>query len=369
MKIPFAMPIINDRMIKAATNALRNERLLLGESVFKFEEGFAKMCGTDHAISLNSGTTAIQLVLLAMGIKGGDKIVTQSASFVATSNAFVPFGGVPVFNEILEKEYTLDPAKLRLDQKTKAIIPVHLYGHPSRMDEINDAARKAGNVLVIEDACQAHGASYKGKRAGNLAHAGCFSFYSTKNMTVGGDGGMVTTNDPKLAELIKKLRNCGRNIKDGREDHDVIGYTARLNTVNAAIGLEQLKLLDGWNEKRRAAAKKYHSQLSGVGDLRLPPQPSRDFSPVYHIYAVMTSRRDELKKFLDSKGVGTGVHYWKPIHLQPIYRQMYGFKEGMLPITEKAFVEELSLPMFADITDDQIKHVCDSIKEFYDSQG
>ncbi len=365
MKVPFASPVMTKEMIDAAANALRNERLLLGESVFKFEDMFAKMCGTDHAISVNSGTTALQMVLLAKGMRPGDKVATSSLSFIATTNAFVPFGGVPVFSEVIENEYTLDPSKLKLDPKTKAIIPVHLYGHPCRMDEINEAARKAGDILVLEDACQAHGAIYKGKRAGALGHAAAFSFYSTKNMTVGGDGGMITTNDPKLADTMKKYRNCGRNVKDGREEHDVVGYTARLNTVNAAIGIEQLKLLEGWNEKRREAAKKYDELLKGVGDLKLPPQPTKDVTPVFHLYAVRTAKRDELKKFLDSKGVGTGVHYWKPIHLQPIYKQMFGFREGMLPISERCFAEELSLPMFADIKDEQVKYVCDSVKEFF----
>jgi len=366
MKVPVARPVMNEEMIQAAANALRNEKLLLGDSVKKFEEAFAKMCGVDHAISVNSGTSAIQLSLLAAGIKTGDKIVTSSASFVATANAFVYFGGVPVFADILEDEYTLDPAKLRLDAKTKAIIPVHLYGQPSRMDEINEAAKKAGDLLVLEDACQAHGAVYKGRKAGSLGHVGCFSFYSTKNMTVGGDGGMVTTNDEKMARLIERLRHCGRNpLPEGREDHDILGFTARLNTVNAAIGLEQLKLLEKWNERHRAAAKKYADMLEGIGDLRLPPKPSGDVSPVYYVYAVMTRRRDELKKFLESKGVGTGVHYWKPIHLQPLYMRMFEYNKGMLPITERVFDEELSLPMFSEITDEQIKYVCDCIKEFF----
>jgi len=354
---------MTEKMIEAAANALRTERLTLGDSVFKFEEAFAKMCGTKHAVAVNSGTAALQLALQASGIKAGDKVVTSAMSFVATTNAYVAFGGVPGFADVLENEYTIDPAKLKgaLDSRTKAIIPVHLYGHPSRMDEIDEVARKS-NLLVVEDACQAHGALYKGKRAGNLGHIGCFSFYPTKNMHVGGDGGMITTNDDKVAELCKKMRHCGRK---GQYEHDVIGYTMRLNTANAAIGIEQLKLLDGWNEKRRAAAKQYHSLLQGVGDLVLPPQPTKDVVPVFHLYTVRTKRRNELKAHMEAKGVQVGVHYEIPIHLQPIYKQMYGFREGMLPLTERLCKEVLVLPMFADITTEQIRYVVDCAKEFY----
>jgi dTDP-4-amino-4,6-dideoxygalactose transaminase len=221
-------------------------------------------------------------------------------------------------------------------------------------------------VFVLEDACQAHGAVYKGNRAGALGHAAAFSFYPTKNMTVGGDGGMITTNDQKLADIIKKLRNCGRNVKDGHEEHDVVGYTARLNTVNAAIGIEQLKLLDGWNTRRREIAKKYHDALKGIEDIRLPPQPTREVMPVFNLYAIMTQDRNSLKKFLDSKGVDSRVHYWNPIHLQPIYRQLFGSKKGMLPITEKCSAEELSLPMFVDLKGEEVKYICDCIKMFFE---
>lgn len=366
MNVPLARPVMTKDMIDAAMNALANERLLLGESVFKFEEAFAKMCGVSHAVSVNSGTSAIQLALLAAGLKAGDKVATTAASFVATSNAFLYFGATPAFSDILQDEYTLDPSKVKLDAKTRAIIPVHLYGHVARMDEINELAKKAGNVIVLEDACQAHGALYKGRRAGALGDVGCFSFYSTKNMTVGGDGGMVTTNDDSIAKAIIKLRNCGRNPLPGdREDHDVIGYTARLNTVNAAIGLVQLRHLEEWNERHRTIAAIYHRRLSSVRELRLPPAPSKDVTPVYYVYAVMTRRRDELREFLKKRGVGTGVHYWKPIHLQPVYRQMFGYREGMLPITEKCFSETLSLPMFSEMTDEQANYVCDCVLEFF----
>ena len=352
---------MTEEMIDAAANALRTERLTMGDSMFKFEEAFAEMCGVKHAVAVNSGTAAIQLSLLASGVKAGDTILTSSMSFVATSNAFVGFGAKPAFADVLEDEFTLDPAKTDLSGDVKAVVPVHLYGHPSRMEEINEAARDKG-VLVVEDACQAHGARYKGKRAGALGDIGCFSFYPTKNMHVGGDGGMVTTDNDEVAELVRRLRHCGRK---GQYEHDIIGYTARLNTANAAVGIEQLKMLDAWNEKRRKAALGYHSKLKDVGGLGLPPAPSSDVEPVYHLYAVRTSRRKELRASLDAAGIQTGVHYEIPIHLQPIYREMYGFEEGLLPVTERLCREVVTLPMFPDITEEQVGYVCDKIREFF----
>jgi len=364
MKVPPAQPIMTEKMIEAAANALRTERLTLGESVFKFEEAFAKMCGSRFGVAVNSGTAALQLALQANGIKAGDRVVTSSMSFVATTNSYVAFGGLPGFADVVESEYTLDPSKLEkaIDSKTKAVMPVHLYGMPARMDEINEIARKH-HLLVVEDAAQAHGAMYKGRRAGNLADIGCFSFYPTKNMHVGGDGGMITTNNEEVAELCRRMRHCGRK-KGSNYEHDVIGYTMRLNSSNAAVGLEQLKFLDEWDNKRRAAAKLYDQQLKGVQDLILPPSPTKDVQPVYHLYTIRTKKRNELKAHMEKNGVGVGVHYEVPIHLQPIYRQMFGFKEGMLPVTERLSKEVLTLPMFADITPDQIKYVCETVKVF-----
>ncbi len=361
MKVPLAQPVMTESMVEAAANALRNERLTMGESMFKFEEAFAEMCGVKHAVSVNSGTAAIQLSLIAAGVKAQDVVLTSSMSFVATTNAYVAFGGVPAFADVLDSEYTLDPSDIKITPGTKAIMPVHLYGHPSRMDEINAIAKDA-SVLVLEDACQAHGAFYKGRRAGALGDIGCFSFYPTKNMHVGGDGGMVTTDDGDVAELVKRLRHCGRK---GQYEHDIIGYTARLNSANAAVGLEQLKMLDGWNDKRRAIAAKYHGRLKDIEGLGLPPQPTSDMTPVYHLYTVKSKRREQLRAHLDSAGVQTGVHYEIPIHLQPIYREMYGYKEGLLPVTERLCKEVMTLPIFPDMTDDQVSYVCEKVIEFH----
>ncbi len=365
MKVPLAQPIMTEDMVEAAANALRNERLTMGDSMVKFEEDFARMCGVEHAVSVSSGTAAIQLSLLAAGVRAKDVVLTSSMSFVATTNAYVAFGGIPAFTDVIENEYTMDPTEIVLGPEVKAIMPVHLYGHPSRMDEINDLA-KDRSVVVVEDACQAHGAMYKGRRTGALGDIGCFSFYPTKNMHVGGDGGMVTTNDADIADMVRKLRHCGRKTQ---YEHDVIGYTARLNSANAAVGVEQLKMLETWNEKRRSVATRYHEQLKGIDGLHLPPQPTAEVVPVYHLYTVRTTKRDELRKHLDGAGIQTGVHYEIPIHLQPIYRELYGFKEGMLPVTERLCKEVVTLPMFPGMTGEQVNYVCDNVKEFCGQVG
>ncbi len=365
MKVPIASPVMTEKMVEAAANALRNERLTLGESVFKFEEAFARMCGVKYAISVASGTAALQLAIMAAGVKTGDRVVTSPMSFIASANSYVWFGGLPGFADVSERDYNLDPEKLRtaVDGKTKAILPVHLYGYPARMDEINEFARTK-NLLVIEDAAQAHGAKYKGKYAGNLSLAGCFSFYATKNMHVGGDGGMITTNDDKIADLCTRMRHCGR-AKGSNYIHDIIGTTSRLGTVNAAVGLEQLKMLPEWNEKRRAAAKVYDAKLKGVGDLVIPPLPGKDVEPVYHLYTLRTKKRYELKAHLEKKGIGVGLNYEVPIHLQPIYKQLFGYKEGTFPISERMCNEVIAIPMFADITPEQQNYVVEGVKEFY----
>ena len=275
MKIPLGKPVFDEEMEKAALDALRNERFVLGESVHKFEEEFAKYCGTDYAVSTSSGTDALKIAMLAAGINPGQAVVTSPASFIASANAIIHAQGVPIFSDINPETNNIDPVKLEkiVTAKTKAVIPVHLYGYPADMDSINDLAEKR-DLVVIEDACQAHGASYHGKRTGSLGLIGCFSFYPSKNMTVGGDGGMITTNDEKIAAAAAKLRDCGRK---SQYVHDVVGFTSRLNSVNAAIGRVQLRRLDVWNDSRRKAAKMYDSSLEGVGDLVLPPKGSADY--------------------------------------------------------------------------------------------
>ncbi len=366
MKIPLAKPVFDDEMKNAAVNALQNEKFVMGESVFKFEEEFAKYCGVRKAVSTSSGTFALQLSLQALGITPKDKVLTTPYSFIATANAAYCAGATPVFADIDPKTCNIDPqlTQQKLSSETKAIIPVHLYGYPADMTPIVDVAKKR-KLAIVEDCCQAHGAKYFGKRVGSLGDVGCFSFYPSKNMTVCGDGGMAVTNNEEAAAKIAKLRDCGRK---SHYEHDIIGLTARLNSVNAAIGRVQLKKLDGWNEKRRNVARLYNKLLDDVQELGLPPSENSDVSPVYHLYVVRTNRRDELKTHLESNGIQCGIHYPLPIHLQPIYKEMFGYKEGDFPKSELVAKQVLSLPMFPDFDKAGIEQVSEKIHEFFAKQ-
>jgi len=367
MKIPLMKPILTDEMIEAAIKTLKNERFLRGRSVKDFEKEFASYIGTNHAIAVNSGTSALHLSLIALGVERGDYVITTPATFIATANVITYVGAKPVFVDISPETYNIDPQKLeetirRYGNKVKAIIPVHLYGYPCKMDEILEISEKY-DIKILEDSCQAHGAVYKNKKAGSFGDAGAFSFYPSKNMTVCGDGGMITTNDDKIAEIVESLRDVGRS-KTNPYSHNYIGYTARMNTVNAAIGKIQLKYLEEWNEKRRQIAREYNRKLDGVGDLILPPRESGEIRPVYHLYVIRTKYRDELKKFLEECGIECGIHYPLPVHLQPPYRQM-GFREGMFPNAERWAKEVLSIPMYPSLTKEEIEYIVSNIEELF----
>jgi perosamine synthetase len=363
-------PILNEEMIKSVVNALRTERFLRGESVKRFEEEFGKYIGTKYALAVNSGTSALHLSLIAMGVKARDYVVTTPATFIATANAITYIGAKPIFVDISLETFNIDPQKLEEAIKkykdkvrvVKAIVPVHLYGYPCEMDAILEIAERY-NVKILEDACQAHGAIYKGRRIGSLGDAGAFSFYPSKNMTVCGDGGMATTNDDKIAEIVGSLRDVGRS-KSNPYFHERIGYTARMNTINAAIGRVQLKYLEEWNEKRREIAREYNKKLGGIGDLVLPPRESSEIKPVYHLYVVRTKYRDQLKEYLERKGIECGIHYPLPVHLQLPYKQI-GFREGMFPNAERWAKEVLSLPMHPNLTKDDIEYVVSCIEAFF----
>ena len=362
MKVPFAKPIMDEEMIQAAANALRNERLVMGESVHKFEEEFARYIGTKHAIAVSSGTAALQITMIASNVCGKD-VITTPMSFIATANAVIQAGSTPRFADAKESNYNIDPDQVRLavNDKTAAVLPVHLYGQPCDIAPLVELCQKKG-LKLIEDAAQAHGSIYKGKRIGSIGDAGCFSFYTTKNMTVGGDGGMITTDDDVLAKEAAKMRDCGRA---SRYIHDMVGFTARLNTCNAAIGRVQLRHLESWNERRRALAALYSQELKGVKEIGTPPLPNQVSTPVFHLYVVKTKRRDELASYLAQKGVDTAIHYPVPIHLQPVYVQMYGYKEGSYPVSERLASTILSLPFFPEMKDDEVRYVCEQIKGFY----
>jgi len=352
--IPLAKPIFTDEMKEAAIHALQNEWFVLGESVNKFEEEFAKYCGTKYAISVNSGTAALYLSLIALGIKNNEKVVTSPNSFIASANSIIYAGGKPEFADIETDTGNIDPNKINPDG-IRGIMPVHIYGQPCDMERIMEIAEE-NNLIVVEDACQAHGAEYKGKKVGSIGDVGCFSFYSSKNMTVCGDGGMIIADNEEVAKKVKSLRDCGRKSK---YEHSMLGFTCRLNTVNAAIGRVQLKHLDEWNLKRHKAAEIYRQLipkellLSGKGDT----------VSVFHMFVIKTENRDKLIEFLNSNGIGTGIHYLIPIHLQPIYKELFGYKKNDFPDAERFSEQVLSLPMFPEINKDEIKFICEKIIE------
>ena len=355
LEIQLSKPVFTEEMKNAALEAIQNEFFVLGDSVYKFEEEFARYIGTKYAISVNSGTSALSLSLIALGTKHGDEIMTTPMSFIATANAIIHANGTPIFSDI-EKDTGNINANLIKDKdipdNVKGIIPVHLYGNPCNMDKIMELKEKG--LFIVEDACQAHGAEYKDKKVGSIGDIGCFSFYSTKNMTVGGDGGMVTTNDEHVADRIRILRDCGRINK---YEHNMIGYTARLNTISAAIGRVQLRYLDEWNEKRRYIADIYKKNLPQNILLK------ENGEHVYHIFAIRSEKRDGIIQHLKNNGISTGIHYPIPIHLQPIYKKLFEYKEGDYPNAEQFSKEIISLPMFPEMTKDQAMFICEKISD------
>src|SRR5438309_6811108 len=305
LKIPLMRPIVDEEMLQAALFSLQNEKLVMGESVYKLEEEFAGYCGARYAVSTGSGTAALQIALQSMQIGQRDEVLTSPFSFFATSNAVIHAGAQPRFADVEDDGFNLDPLKAesKLTARTRAIMPVHLYGQPSRMDEFRDLAEDKG-ISIVEDACQAHGAEYDGKRVGSLGRVGCFSFYTSKNMTVCGDGGMIVTNDEEVADAARSYRDCGRASKYTMSR---IGYTSRLNTVNAAIGRVQLRKLDTWNKTRRRVADLYRKALEGAPGIMLPPAETPKETSVYHLFVVRSQRRDQLAKHLEMNGVEAAI--------------------------------------------------------------
>jgi perosamine synthetase len=361
-KITLGRPVLLRDMEEAAVDALRNDRFVGGENVARFEEEFSRMVGTDFAISTSSGTNALAFILLSLGLKGR-KVVTSPMSFIASANSIIHAGGEPVFGDVSEKDYCLDAieAERQLMAGAKGVLPVHIYGQPADFDEFSELGKKYG-IPVVEDACQAHGASYRGKMAGNLGIAAAFSFYPSKNMSVLGDGGMVTTNDESLAKSVAKLRDCGRS---SRYTHDVLGYTSRLNSVNAAIGRVQLRHLAEWNVRRAEIAGLYAQKLKDLEGIILPPAENERARPVYHMFVIRMANRDSLKEHLERNGIECGVNYPIPIHLQPLYVEMFGYAEGAFPKSERFSRECLSLPMHPFLSEEDVDYVCEGIQEYF----
>ena len=360
MNVGLSKMYVDDQIRKAVLNVLNSGRYINGQNLKSFEDEFADLCSTKYAVGVSSGTSAILLSLMALGIGEGDEVIVPSHTFIATASPAKFLGATLVYADIDPETYTIDPAEVqrKITPRTKVIIPVHLYGHSCDMDPINKLA-KAHNLYVIEDACQAHGATYKGEKTGSLSDIACFSFFPSKNMTVLGDGGMVTTNDGELARKVGMLRNHGREQK---YVHDILGLNCRLSEVHAAIGREQLKHLTEWTEKRRAVAARYNILLRDSGVI--VPVEREWAKHVYYMYVIRVKQRDNLASYLKGKGIETGIHYPVPVHRQPCLKS-----NVRLPVTEKYVDEILSLPMHPQLSDGQVGYVAAQVRNFMENAG
>lgn len=356
-KIPFVdlqtqyqhlKPQVDAAIVQACTRG----DFVLGKDVELFEAEFAAWCRTPHCVSVANGTEALHLALLACDIGPGDEVITCTHTFIATAIAIHATGAKPVLVDCDPKYYTIDPAQVAraITPRTKAIIPVHLYGQPADMDPILELAKKHG-LFVIEDACQAHGAEYKGRRCGSLGDIAAFSFYPGKNLGAYGDGGAITTTRKDLAEKVWLLRNYGQRVK---YEHSCKGVNSRLDTIQAAVLRIKLPHLESWNTARRAAAAQYNQLLAGTG-LALP-QLAPYATHVYHLYVVQPASRQQLQAALDAANISHGIHYPIPIHLQPAFADL-GLKAGSFPVAEALAAKIVSLPMFPEITGEQLQRV------------
>jgi dTDP-4-amino-4,6-dideoxygalactose transaminase len=345
-------------LLAAVDEVLTSMQLFLGPNVQALEHEWAEYCGTAHAIGVGSGTDALHLILRACNIGPGDEVITVSWTFFATIEAIIHAGATPVLVDIDPATYCLDPSKLEaaITPRTKAIIPVHIFGHPADMDPINEIA-KAHGLLVIEDACQAHGAMYKGKRAGSLGDAAAFSFYLSKNLGGYGEGGIITTTSEQIAEQVTLLRNHGHESKYA---HKIVGYNARLDEIQAAMLRVKLQYLEEWNEARRQHAALYNSLLA---DAPVVTPAEADYARhVYHVYTIRTREREKLIRRFASEGIAYALHYQAPPHTQEACRE-WNLCDCSLPETERASGETIQLPMFPGMTDEQIGFVAGAVRE------
>jgi dTDP-4-amino-4,6-dideoxygalactose transaminase len=351
---------ISSQVDEAIRRVVADADFVLGRDVDLFEREFADFCEAEYAVGVDSGTSAIELALRAYGIGEGDEVITVSHTFLATVAAISYTGARPVLVDIDRDSYNIDVGKIEeaITARTRAIIPVHLYGQTAELDPILEISRRH-NLVVIEDACQAHGAGYKGKRVGALGDAGCFSFYPGKNLGAYGDAGVVVTNTKEIAERLRLLRNYGQPQK---YQHVILGYNRRLDSLQAAVLRAKLPYLDEWNASRRRAAHLYNELLAEAEGIRTP-YVAEESSHAYHLYVVQHPQRDSLMRHLREQGISVGLHYPIPSHLQPCYEHL-AMGRGSLPITEAVSSRVISLPMFPEITSSQIEYVCDSIKNF-----
>jgi dTDP-4-amino-4,6-dideoxygalactose transaminase len=363
MKIPFVdlsamhRPL-EPEFLEVFTRVLRSSAFVLGPEVKQFEDAFAAYIGTSHCVALTNGTAALHLTLLALDIKPGDEVITVPHTFIATAEAISAVGARPVFVDIDPVSYTMDPALLEraITPRTRAILPVHLYGQTADMDAIVEIANRHA-IPVIEDACQAHGAEYKGRRAGSLAVAGCFSFYPGKNLGACGEGGAVTTDDPELAHRVRMWRDHGSKQK---YVHQFPGLNMRMDGVQGGILAVKLQHLDHWNAQRRQAAAQYREALAG-SEIILPAEMPWG-KHVYHLYVIQADDREGLRRRLEAAGIESGLHYPIPLHLQEAYRFL-GYQQGSFPVTEAMVGRILSLPMYPGISTDAVARVAEEIME------
>lgn len=351
---------IRQRLDDAYNRVMDSSNFIHGKECELFEKEFAHYCGAKYCVGVASGLDAIYLILKALGIGKGDEVIVPSNTFIATALAVSYVGAIPVFVEPTIESYNIDVTKIeeKITDKTKAIIAVHLQGRTADMDPIKKIAKKY-NLKVIEDAAQAHGAKYKGKRAGSLSDAAAFSFYPGKNLGALGDGGCVVTNDEGIAKQVRILSNYGSDYK---YHHIEKGTNSRLDELQSAFLREKLRYLDKWNEYRREVAKRYLKEIKNPL-IKLPVASSKEFEHIYHVFVIRCDKRDELEKYLALNGIVTVKHYPIPMHLQKAYSDL-GLKEGDLPIAEEISKTVLSIPMYYGITEEEVQHVIDTINGF-----
>lgn len=360
--IPLSRMYVDDEIRKAVSDVLDSGWYVKGQNALDLESEFAAFCHAKHGISASSGTSAIFLAMKALDIGNGDEVIVPSATFIATVNPIILLGGTPIFADIDPTINTVGPDNVRklITPATKAIMPVHLYGHPAEMKPIMDMAREH-DITVVADACQAHGAVCFGHNVGTIADMACFSFFPSKNMSVLGEGGMITTNDPELAKRMAMIKDHGRSDK---HTSVMFGLNLRLSELHAAIGRVQLKHLSEWVKKRRENAALYTKLLDGIGDIQVPVE--RGWAEhVYYVYAIKTERRDELAEHLKSKSISTGIHYPIPVHRQPFIKDTLPPVD--LPVTDDWANKVLSLPMDPQISPQEIERIVNEISDFFKS--
>jgi dTDP-4-amino-4,6-dideoxygalactose transaminase len=351
---------LKDEILSGIAKVFDGMQLFLGENVQALEKEFAQFCGAKYGVGVSDGTAALHIILRAMDIGPGDEVITVSHTFIATVEAILLVGAKPVFVDIDPSTYlmNINQVEARITPHTKAIIPVHLYGQIVDMDPLIHLASKY-NLRIIEDACQAHGAEYKGRKAGSIGDAAAFSFYYSKNLGAYGEGGFITTNDDDLYRRVRMIRDHG---SERRYYHDLVGMNARLDEIQAVVLRAKLPHLLAWNQQRRDHAALYERLLQGTPVVT--PAVNKDNVHIYHLYVLRVPKRDELQAWLKDQNIFTGIHYPVPIHLQPAMNSL-AYKQGDFPVTEQKVSEIISLPMFAELTVEEIQAVADAIKAFY----